>query len=300
MRDMWDECYSGEAPAAMPPDQFKQTFCKICRNEECSNSLAGSTKWSARMRTQEDRLLNHPQFADPNDPRYQMLRKLDFPDMLRKAVALEISSQRGDWEIPSAKDALAFATNMKPSGFQAESSQAAEEPRVAVLWEGEAPASTGKTKYTITLVSVDDKPPQWGCTCPAFQYRTAGVDGCKHIMEAREVYEAQQVEAQSTIEDVPEPVAPPSVTRPAPTEKMPPGVDALRWQQMKERGLAPRNQNTRFPSEGLMLDGSAPPVVKPEVPADPWAAPPPPKKEQVIAVHGRVTMGGAPPKKDEK
>jgi hypothetical protein len=67
-------------------------------------------------------------------------------------------------------------------------------------------------------------------------------------------------------------------------------VDAEAWVQMRERGVVPRGRNTRFPSDGLMVDGSEPPD-EPE--PDPWAAPADPKpKGKVVGVGAKVKMGG--------
>lgn len=284
MRDLWGECYSGEHQSNISPDQFKQTFCRVCRNESCQNSLAGTSRWSQRMLSQRDVLLDNPRFADPNDPRFEHLRNLDFEDMLRQAMTLEISAQRGDWEIPQAKDAEALIAEMMkaPSGFQSsedeEEEAEPEEPGVQVLWEGEAKGSKGKT-YQVSLASVDGAEPVWSCSCPSFTYGKAPPEGCKHIQEARGLYESQF----EYVEEKPE-AAPPPTAVSAP----PQGVNPLHWQQMKERRLVPAQPNTRFPSEGLMVDGSAPP---PEPVADPWAVPSKPEGT-TVAVHGKVVMGG--------
>lgn len=47
-----------------------------------------------------DRLFNNVQQADPRIPKYAMIARLDFPDLLRKAMKLEISERRGDWSVP--------------------------------------------------------------------------------------------------------------------------------------------------------------------------------------------------------
>lgn len=296
MKDLWGECYSGEHQGNLSPEQFKQTFCRVCRNGDCRNSVAGSTLWSHRMRTQQDVLLDNPQFADPEDPRHEHLRGLDFQDMLRQAMALEISAQRGDWEIPSTSDVLSLAMQMsgRPVGFQepepvAPEPEEPEEPVAHVLWEGEADGSKGKT-YNVTLASVDGGEPSWSCSCPSFIYGKASPEGCKHILDARSLYEAQQKEIEY-IEEEEARTVPQAVVLP------PQGVAPERWQQMRERHLIPANPNTRFPSEGVMVDGSAPP---PEAPAaDPWAVPSSKPTGKIVAVHGKVVLGGAKPPSED-
>lgn len=50
------------------------------------------------MSTQEDRLLIHPKFADPEDPGLKPIRNMDFPMLLKEAIRLELG---GDpWDTP--------------------------------------------------------------------------------------------------------------------------------------------------------------------------------------------------------
>jgi len=126
--DLWDGCYDGEHRQKMSPQQFKETFCAQCLNAGCKNSKAAGSKWIQRMLTQEDRLLDNPNFADPRDPQFQRIREQDFQDMLRHALAIEVSSQKGDWSVPTASEIGAAAAQMvgmvpPPSGFQAPSEE---------------------------------------------------------------------------------------------------------------------------------------------------------------------------------
>ena len=57
-----------------------------------------------RMSTQVDRLLDNPNFADPRDPKFNHIREHDFPSLLREAIRIEVSEQKGDWSIPTAQD----------------------------------------------------------------------------------------------------------------------------------------------------------------------------------------------------
>ena len=98
--DLWDGCYEGDH-RKMAPEQFKQVFCDNCMNAGCTHSKGVGTGWVKRMMTQEDRLLNNPQFADPNDPRFRDIAGIDFEDMLREALAIEISEKKGDWSAPT-------------------------------------------------------------------------------------------------------------------------------------------------------------------------------------------------------
>ena len=97
-----------------------------------------------RMRTQEDRLLVNPKFADPRDPEFTNIRNLDFKDMANHAISVVISSQRGDWEIPTQQEIEDWkeGSNVKnPSSEDREVSSSAEEvkPDVEVPIEKEIP-----------------------------------------------------------------------------------------------------------------------------------------------------------------
>lgn len=118
--DLWDECYTGEHRKHLAPEQFKQMFCGICLNHGCQNSRGAGTLWSRRMQTQEDRLLNNPNFADASAG--IRLGLPDFKDLFREALAIEISDRKGDWEpVTEAEIGQAAAELLgviPPSGFQ--------------------------------------------------------------------------------------------------------------------------------------------------------------------------------------
>ena len=101
--DYWDECTIGNQ---MPPKEFEQRFCRVCKNQECHRAGWGESRWVERMSTQVDRLLDNPNFADPRDPQYRHIREHDFPDLLREAIRVEIIEQKGDWSIPTETDVM--------------------------------------------------------------------------------------------------------------------------------------------------------------------------------------------------
>lgn len=271
-----DTCYVGEHQKLMSPEAFRRQFCALCRNAQCSESVIGKSRWQARMDTQEDRLLVHPQFGDPHDPRFRDVTALEFEDRLREAMALEISSQRNNWEPVSEADVSAALGEMpkdigglKPAGFQApEETGPAQGP--VMLWDGQA-KGTGGTLYRVTLMRLATGEEVWSCTCPAFQFR--GGSQCKHIVEAAALRDQTELPA-------PLPVVPPKPSNTSPATQQ-------KWDQVRERGLLPKAKNTAFPPEGMMIDGSPPPPV---ATPDPWAVPAP--TAPVVPVGGRVVLGG--------
>ena len=112
--DYFGECTIGNQ---MPPKEFEQRFCRVCKNQECARAGWGESQWVQRMSTQVDRLLDNPTFADPRDPQFNHIREHDFPDLLREAIRIEIVDQRNDWSIPSEVDVM---TSVGAKGINAE------------------------------------------------------------------------------------------------------------------------------------------------------------------------------------
>lgn len=274
-----DTCYVGEHQRLASPEAFRMQFCTLCRNPACTNSAVSTSIWQRRMDTQVDRLLDHPKFADPNDPKFAPLAEVDFPDLLRKALAIEIASQKGDWNPVSEVEVNAAVAGLgKPVGFQpaAVEPEPEPEPEPVVIWEGQA-KGTGGAVYRVTLVQFEEEQ-VWSCTCPAFQYQRVGKEGCKHIQEAA------ALRAQT------EPELPPTPATPA-TPPNPNPATAAQWQQTVERRVVPRTRNTPFPSRGMMIDGTQPAASKTPPERDPWAPPTP-----TVPVGGKVVLGGGPKK----
>jgi hypothetical protein len=257
-RNFFPECYSGDVAKSMTPDGFKQTFCLACRNLQCSNAKVNESRWMQRMLVQEDVLLRNPRFADKDDPLFRELQAHDFKDKVREALAIEISSQKGDWSIPTAAEVESLAS--KIAGFVPAPS---EEPPPAQEWvlRGDTPGS----RYV-----VKEQAGSWLCTCKGFDYYKT----CKHILDV-----------QQKILKAP----PPSVVQPAGEEnKNLKAPDSSGWYQAQEKNLVPKTLNTRVPPEGVLIGHPRDNPVR-EEPADPWA---PPKKEIVIPVGGKIVMGG--------
>ena len=98
---------TNETHHSVSEEEFRGVWCRRCRNQECRHSQWGKGVWLERMSTQVDRLLDNPQFGDPQDPDFGFLN-FDFEDMKRQAIAIHISEQNNDWEIPSEKQISDF------------------------------------------------------------------------------------------------------------------------------------------------------------------------------------------------
>ena len=291
--DLFDGCYDGEPRKLLAPEQFKQMFCGVCMNVGCRNSRGAGSKWSQRMMTQEDRLLNNPEFAP--DRTAEIMGLPDFKNLIQDALKIEISTQRGDWEPVTDADVGRAAAEMMgvvpPTGFQSkpdptpdptpeptpetapepEASEAAEisgqlnptldapltESSVGGTWRvrGDSLDSSGKPRtYTVSLYENGE----WGCNCPSRE------NPCKH---------ARYIQG-----------------RLAPEKKSDPAPDPVRPQQAPRRTPFPSALNTTQPQGGIMVGGGPPPP-SPE-PNDPWAVPTGPKMRK-LDVGGRVTFGAS-------
>ena len=91
--DLLNECNDQR----IPPRDFKETFCKRCRNQNCANAGWSSSSFEERVRTQVDRLLTHPLQAQPDDPRFDHVRAMHFVEV---AAAIAIARRADPWAGP--------------------------------------------------------------------------------------------------------------------------------------------------------------------------------------------------------
>jgi len=310
--NLWKTCYDGTAKKTMPEPLFRQTFCMVCRNVDCELSRGAQTQWQARIETQVDRLLDNPTFADPDDPAFAGIRAIDFPSMFKQAMALEISAQRGDWEIPSQTDAVQLATTGRvvvpdnvpdspheesDTSHMGESDTQQGSPEPEVLWQGRVKGDSG-TRYMVSCTRTGEQTPVWECNCPSFQYErdSEGPGVCKHIrwVQGSVGGDPAPVEvAETQVEPPPIAQAEPSSPSRQPTNPVPPSRNKMAEPGPRNTPFIPRMQNTPVPSEGLMVGGAerpAPPEPTAQSTGDPWAAPTPPP-DNVVPVGSKVRMG---------
>jgi hypothetical protein len=278
MADFWNECFN---PAmGLSPESFTSAFCNRCMNLECSRSAAQGTRWQRRVATQEDRLLNHPQFADPNDPRWRGVQQ-EFKNLLRQAISIEISTRQGDWSVPSEQQVAVEAARLVEAtrGFVPEPApeplqppvepeppvEPAPQPEPPVEPQNESWTVSGPNsgKYVVTRSPKDE----WTCTCPAFKFSKTSPQGCKHIEEIKVLS--------------PEPAASEPPQPPLPTK----------FAQTKAPAQQPQ-RNVPMPTGGILIGGGDPPP--PPAQANPWALPPgstPALRGTVVPVGSKVKMG---------
>ncbi len=91
--DLLDECNDQK----IPPRDFKETFCKRCRNQNCANAGWASATFDERVRTQVDRLLRNPLQARPEDTRFDPIRAMHFVEV---AAAISLARRADPWAGP--------------------------------------------------------------------------------------------------------------------------------------------------------------------------------------------------------
>ena len=323
MPDLWNECFNPSME--MSPNDFERTFCRQCRNPTCDRSAGSGLRWLKRILTQEERLLNNPKFADPNDPRFKEIRSVEFPSALKEAMKLEISERRGDWTVPTEADTAMLAAEMRsaplsqivvPPTPEKPPTPPAPPPVPEEVEDDDGPvgrilrrldiSGSGNSVYQVTLIERIVGRPEWMCTCKAFEFGRARP--CKHIEYAMTVPEETEPPKPAPAGPPPARFQAPPPPKEAPKEA-PKAVQKNNPPETKPPTTGPRQPfyptqpNIPMPSGGIMIDGSAPPPPKERAPnrpasapqADPWAVPPASSKPNVIPVGGKVVMGGKPP-----
>lgn len=98
MADFLRECNTGDLK--IDPKTFQETWCARCRRPECDLAVyAKIDPMAQRNATWRQRFFGAPQ-ADLTIPKFAQIAQLDFPNLLQKAMKLEISERRGDWSVP--------------------------------------------------------------------------------------------------------------------------------------------------------------------------------------------------------
>lgn len=303
LQDLWDSCYSQEHRKSIPPEEFRKTFCDQCMNTKCQNSKGSGTSWAKRILTQEERLLRNPQFSDPRDPQYRKISEMDFQNVLREVISIEIAEARGDWSIPTQQEigreaaailgiAPPISWKPEPVSLELESKEEDEDPVPPEKLVDEvshsdldgrpaAPFSPPETNLLLegSWKVIGDSGSLWEvsryvgnlwkCSCPVYAHKKVE---CKHILDIQRKLQKGAPEAISE--------APPTKEPEPPRARMPPpGIAPV----FKPAG----GGNTKLPEGGLMIGGGLPPTPKQE---DPWALPPtaPPLNERVIPVGGKI------------
>lgn len=98
MPDFLRDCNSGELK--IDNKTFTDTWCAKCRRPDCDLAvLAKIDPMAQRNATWREKFFGAVE-ADLSIPKFAQIARTDFPNMLQKAMKLEISARRGDWSVP--------------------------------------------------------------------------------------------------------------------------------------------------------------------------------------------------------
>lgn len=96
------------------PNEFKATFCRMCRNPTCVNAQWAGSQWEHRVSTQVERLLTDPSFVDPTDHRFDHIRALNFVGVQAPLVLNSADPWQGPKTVgvtPTVKSASTLAVD---------------------------------------------------------------------------------------------------------------------------------------------------------------------------------------------
>lgn len=274
---------------------LRDRYCNHCRNKTCQWALLSEDLFEKRVKTQEDRFINTPNFADESHPRFFEVRAIDFPDLMREAIILEAADRRQDWEIPSIQESVDIVLSGLSSNAirtkqvdeavralaEARGSTLPELPKperdqkeeVGKLQEEEiykisVPSSSSKEIYEVSL---DTTGKALSCTCKAGSFGKT----CRHLRDAERMLQANPDFLKHNKEILhAQEVAPP---------------ESIKTTGGKRQSLFPSSYkiNTPVSSEGIYIGGNSQTSVS-MVPTekDPWE----PTREEFVEVGSTITI----------
>jgi hypothetical protein len=122
-KDLTEQCLS-EIGGKNTESFLRNNFCSRCQNKECSVSEFSNSLWENRVRTQEYRFFENPNIADPDDPKFETIRKLEFTDLLDNALMREVVNKNNNWIIPSKEEVSKYKEGkLSPQGFSEKPNQ---------------------------------------------------------------------------------------------------------------------------------------------------------------------------------
>jgi len=95
----------------VPPKEFTETFCKRCRNHDCTNAGWSRSSFEERVRTQVDRLLVNPHQARPEDTRFDLFRAMHFVEIPADVAMSRLADPWAGPQVHLAIPPTSVATN---------------------------------------------------------------------------------------------------------------------------------------------------------------------------------------------
>lgn len=103
MSDFLSECLEG---SGLNIQEFQQGFCRACGNTGCARAVFQQTRWQQRM-TRQLQMLEGPNLAAPNDPLWEVVRRIGhfqtlLPDVIEVGTSATHLLADETWMLPSA------------------------------------------------------------------------------------------------------------------------------------------------------------------------------------------------------
>lgn len=256
--------------------EFRQAFCSVCVNPECTQSQWADSQWIRRMLEQE-KVLNNPQFVDPS--RNKELEKKASQDFI--SISNETASFYGGWV--DVKEDGKVVHHAEPE-TENKSSDKIDQNVNSLKNEGDEPSQI-ESRDTEEAEDTENKEE---AEAPVF-FQEAASEPDEGNSESAEDANGSKSEVSNPTEDHKKEDEDPEVRDPAPKQQP----------QKKSRGKK-MPKNTEAPKEGIMLQPSSPfedrnsgenqqsALIHKE---DPWAVKKPAKKSKDGTLKVRIDDG---------
>jgi len=255
-------------------EDFEDVFCKRCWTQSCQRAGLAETNWLKRISTQVDRLLENPNVANLNDPRFRDIISQKFIDKKREALRITIANQKNNWVIPTEAeiDALMqketkFSAGPEPGDSSSELEEAVQDfLRKEVTFESETTELLeGNTEEEVEDIEEGD----FGPSQVLSESKDSNVDEAllmlNHLKKIRGTKEQESKD-----------------------KKLPEDGE---FKSKAEEHPILEYHNTPVPNRGIMVEGPGgqPPSTKPK---DPWAVPK--KLDNVVEIGATIKLKGKP------
>lgn len=285
---------------------LRRFVCWACRNTECDHAKNADIPWTERMKTQMEKMFGSLRVtASPDDPRWEHLQDIEFPNLLREAIRLEVADRKGDWSVPEFEDGLDMLSGRLPVDEVTEENSQVVEDAVKALREHAQGPSEEEQEFLdeepedgFTIIEVesetkrgaayevrlDEEGVAVSCTCNAGKYNRP----CKHRGWAEGIFRRQR-DLRQVVEE-PDPF---TTRRPQTPRQAPPQQQQQTPRTTQRQPPETRLRNTQTSQQGVMVDTGDVPKGGLLKDHDPWSPKPQVRHVKPGAV---ITIGG---KKDE-
>lgn len=120
-QDLIKQCMKDMGMKPNEARDLQAGWCNFCLNSSCHRAALSDDIWFERISTQVEKLLENPNIAPFNDPKFKEIVEQKFEDRRMNAMKIELISNRGDWTVPTQDEVMAYRQSKeRPSSFQSE------------------------------------------------------------------------------------------------------------------------------------------------------------------------------------